>query len=176
MEDLHQLIKECAANNRLSQEKLYYRFYPALMLMCKRFFADDHTALEALNDGMIKVFKKINAYQPEKGEFFNWIYTVVRNTALDKLKLSAIPVIVELNGSAEFDTNENPFQALEWQDIYTLLDKLPPATRAVCALFYLEGYSVNDAAEHLNLTAGTVKWHLHEGRKKLKPELQKYYS
>jgi len=146
------------------------------MLMCKRFFADDHTALEVLNDGMIKVFKKIGTYQPDKGDFFNWIYTIIRNTALDKLKLSGMPVIVDLNGSSEFDTKENPFQSLEGQDIYKLLDKLPPATRAVCTLFYLEGYSVNDAAEQLDITAGTVKWHLHEGRKKLKPILEKYYS
>ena len=146
------------------------------MLLCKRFFADDHTALEVLNDGMIKVFKKIGAYRSDKGDFFNWMYTIIRNTALDKLKLSGMPVIVDLNGSAEFDTSENPFQTLEWKDIYKLLDKLPPATRAVCSLFYLEGYSVNDAAAQLNLTAGTVKWHLHEGRKKLKPVLEKYYS
>lgn len=175
MEDLHHIITECAANNRQAQEKLYYRFYPALMLLCKRFFADDHTALEVLNDGMMKVFRKINTYQSDKGDLFNWIYTIIRNTALDKLKLSGLPVIVDLNGSSEFDAGENIFQALEWEDIYKLLDKLPPATRAVCTLFYLEGYSINDAAEQLGLTAGTVKWHLHEGRKKLKPVLEKYF-
>jgi len=146
------------------------------MLLCKRFFTDDHTALEVLNDGMIKVFKKINTYKPEKGDFFNWMYTVVRNTALDKLKLSGIPVVADLNGSSVFDPAENPFQSLEWKDIYMLLDKLPPSTRAVCALFYLEGYLINEISEQLSLTAGTVKWHLHEGRKKLKPVLEKYYS
>jgi len=146
------------------------------MLLCKRFFTDDHTALEVLNDGMMKVFKKINAYNSGKGDFFNWIYTVVRNTALDKLKLSGMPAVAELNGSGRFDPTENPFQSLEWKDVYMLLDKLPPATRAVCALFYLEGYSIKEISEQLDLTAGTVKWHLHEGRKKLKPVLEKYYS
>ena len=146
------------------------------MLLCKRFFADDHTALEVLNDGMIKVFKKIDTYHPGKGDFFSWIYTVIRNTALDRLKLSGIPVITDLNGASGFDPNDNPFQVLEWKDIYILLDELPPATRAVCTLFYIEGYSVIDAAKELDLTAGTIKWHLHEGRKKLKPVLEKYYS
>src|SRR6185436_6138592 len=93
-----QLIQECAANNRLAQEKLYYRFYPALMLLCKRFIADDHQALEVLNDGMMKVYRNISSFDSGKGELFNWIYTVIRNTALDKLKLVMQPAPKELNG------------------------------------------------------------------------------
>lgn len=174
MDELQQLISDCIANKRLSQEKLYRKFYPALFLLCKRFFANDHDALEALNDAMMKVFRHLGTYNSSKGEFFNWVYTIVRNTALDNLKLVKQPV-QELNGQAEKSFDDNPLKSLEWKDIYVLLDALPPATRVVCSLFYLEGFSIKEIGEKLQLSIGTVKWHLSETRNKLKPVLKNYY-
>jgi RNA polymerase sigma factor (sigma-70 family) len=175
LDELNQLINGAASGDRKSQEKLYRKFYPALILLCKRFFASDHDALETLNDGMLKVFKNLGAYDITKGEFFNWVYTVVRNTALDKLKLAPLPEMRELNGSNEISIEENPLKTLEWKDIYKLLDALAPATRVVCSLYYLEGFSILAISEQLGLSAGTVKWHLSETRKKLKPVFEKYY-
>ena len=175
MQEELQLIKDCAANNRLSQEKLYRKFYPSLVLLCKRFFADEHEALEAVNDGMIKVFKKIKDYDASKGLFFNWVYTVVRNTALDKIKLIRFFAMSELTEMVEDMGQANPIKSLEWKDIYILLDTLSPATRVVCSLFYLEGFSIKESGMQLNLSEGTVKWHLSETRKKLKPVFEKYY-
>jgi RNA polymerase sigma factor (sigma-70 family) len=171
-----ELIKDCAANNRLSQEKLYRMFYPSLILLCKRFFADDHEAIEALNDGMMKVFKKTAAYDAGKGEFFNWVYTIVRNTALDKIRLVRFQTTAELNESIHDPAESNPLKKLEWKDVYTLLNTLAPATRVVCSLYYLEGFSIKEISVQLTVSEGTVKWHLGETRKKLKPVLEKYYS
>ena len=42
-------------------------------------------ALEAVNDGMMKVFKALPDYKYNQGSFFNWVYTIVRNAAVDKL-------------------------------------------------------------------------------------------
>jgi len=175
LEDLQQLIQDCIANKRLAQEKLYRRFYPQLFLLCKRFFSDDHEALQVLNDGMLKVFRYIASYDSNKGEFFNWMYTTVRNAALDRLRLARQPVTHELNEHARNAFDHNPLKALEWKDIYVLLDTLPPATRAVCSLFYLEGFSIADISKKLQVREGTVKWHLSETRRKLKPVLKDYY-
>ena len=175
MEYLQQIITGCVANNRLSQEKLYREFYPALFLLCKRFFSDDRDALEALNDGMLKVYKNMETYKQEKGAFFNWVYTVVRNTALDKLRLIKQKDVQELNENNELIFSEDLLSSLHWKDIYTLLDVLAPATRVVCSLFYLEGYSINDICEAMQISSGTVKWHLSETRKKLKPVFKKHY-
>lgn len=176
MEDLQQLIQACANRNRLAQERLYRKFYPPLFLLCKRFFANDHEALECLNDAMLKVYKRIDDFRHEKGEFFNWVYTIVRNTALDKLKLKKIAPEIEINESVEFIFHENPLEALEWKDIYKLLDVLSPATRVVCTLYYIEGFAVKEIGEKLELSEGTIKWHLSQTRAKLKPVLKNYYS
>jgi len=175
LEELHQLIKDCANQNRLAQEKLYKKFYPALFLLCKRFFPNNHEALECLNDGMLKVFTKIGFFRHEKGEFFNWVYTIVRNTVLDKLKLNPQLPFIEINERIENSIEGSPFEALEWKDIYTLLDVLPPATRVVCVLYYMEGFPIKEISEILKLSAGTIKWHLSETRIRLKSIMKNHY-
>ena len=81
----------------------------------------------------------------------------------------------DLAEAIEFSSGPNPFLALEWKDIYLFLDTLAPATRIVCNLFYLEAFSIRDISTELHLSPGTVKWHLSETRKKLKPILQRHY-
>ncbi|NLR64332.1 sigma-70 family RNA polymerase sigma factor [Chitinophaga varians] len=174
MEDLQQLVRECLTNNRRSQEKLYRKFYPALFLLCRKFFNQQEEAVEVLNDGMLRVFTQLDKYDADKGEFFNWVYTVVRNTALDKIKSRKWPSHNEIEDEM-VATQNNILSKLAWEDIYKLLDVLPPSTRAVCSLFYLEGVPVKDIAEMLQQSPGTVKWHLSETRTKLKPILEQHY-
>jgi len=174
LEDILKLIAECADNNRLSQEKLYYRLYPALFLLCRKFFSDNNDALEALNDGMVLVFRHIKKYDSGKGAFFNWAYTVVRNAALDKLKQHKWPEHQELDNYLP-EKKENLLGKLEWKDIYKLLDYLPPATRTICSLYYLEDLSIKEISEQLKLSTGTIKWHLSETRTRLKPIFTAYY-
>ena len=172
-----QVINGCRRNDRLSQEKLYKQFFPALFCMCKRFFQNDHEAKEAVNDGMLKVYKNIDTYREDKGVFFNWVYTIVRHAALDKLKLSgSIPQRAETLSGIEPDSGDNPLSLLESKEVYKLLDHLAPATRVVCSLFYLEGYSIKDIGEQLKISPGTVKWHLSESRKKLKEIFENHLS
>ena len=137
--------------------------------MCKRFFPDSHDALTALNDGMLNVFKNIGQYDAARGELFTWAYSIVRNSAITLLnRQKIVQPSTEITGKIELSLSENPFKELEWNDVYTYLDKIPPATRAVCTLHYLEGFAVKEISEQLHLSEGTIKWHLSESRSRLK--------
>ena len=152
-------------------------FYPPLFALCRRLLPDDHEATEALNNGMLKVFKNIASWQSDKGEFFNWMYTIVRNAALDKLKAKKSELnIKELKDEHNDESFYNPVKELEWKEIYKLSEALSPGTRAVFNLYYLEGLSVKEIAETLDLSAGTVKWHMNASREKLRPGLQKFFE
>ncbi len=172
MDELRQLILDSSRNDRIAQEKLYRRFYPVLFILCKRFFADNHDALEALNNGMLKVFKGINKFDPEKGAFFNWMYTIVRHAALDKLKLKKFPLTEDISGALTHEGADNPVASLEWKEFYEGFHVLSPATRVVCKLYYVEGFSIKEIGGRLNISPGTVKWHLSETRRKLKIALE----
>jgi RNA polymerase sigma factor (sigma-70 family) len=175
LEELKEIIRGCILNDRISQEKLYRRFYPALFCLCRKFFADEHEALGVLNDGMMKVFRNLSAYDQGKGELFNWIYTIVRNTALDKLKAGVPDIVMLQTDDATIPEQHSVLQELEWKDVYVYLDQLPPATRVVFSLFYLEGYKIPEIGKELQISTGTVKWHLSESRKMIQPFLKKHF-
>ncbi len=168
MEDLTNILQGCKNNCRLSQEKLYRQFYPALFALGKKFFSDNHEILTAINNGMLRVFKNIDQYDASKGEFFNWVYTIVRNAALTLIRDKNTIIYAELQDDITSSSTINPFKKAEWKDIYIYLDKLPGATRAVCSLFYMEGFSIKEIVDALGIKEGTVKWHLNESRNKLK--------
>jgi len=176
LEELQDILKGCKKYDRKSQEKLYRQFYPALFALCKKFFNESHDILTALNNGMMKVFNNISQYDESKGELFNWMYTVVRNSALTMLRDKKVNITVEINENTPEALNGNPFQKAEWKDIYVYLEKLPPTTRAVCSLFYLEGFSIKDIVTSLDMKEGTIKWHLSESRAKLKNIFEKTYQ
>ena len=166
---MKEIIEGCKRNDRVSQEKLYRQFYPGLYALCKKFFSNRHDILTALNDGMLNVFRNIGQYDPEKGEIFNWAYTIVRNAAITFLaSQKVLQPTSEITFKIEKSLYENPFKELEWNDVYFYLDKLPPATRAVCTLHYLEGFAIKEISDQLNLSEGTIKWHLSESRNRLR--------
>ena len=168
MDRLHHIVKGCKSNDRKSQEELYRLFYPAMFTLCKKFFSDEHEIQTALNNGMMKAFKNINQFDSARGSFFNWTYTIVRNACLTQIRDRKVDYTTELKEEMLDVLQYDPFQSSNWEDIFHYLNKLPTTTRAICSLFYLEGFSIKEIEQELEMKEGTIKWHLSESRKKLK--------
>lgn len=177
MVEIAEILQGCKNNKTISQEKLYKLYYPALFSLTKLFFDDYHEALTALNNGMLKIYKSIHQFDESKGSLFNWMYTIVRNESITFL--SSRKHSFEDIDSVKVEETEighYNFDKLEVNDICYCLNQLPLATRNVSRLCYLDGFSINEVAKILNISTGTIKWHLSEARKKLKPVLEKHYT
>ena len=119
---------------------------------------------------MLKVFANIDRYDATKGEFFNWVYTIVRNAALTMLRDRKTQMFdyMEIEDKMGFVSQEDPFEQFSGTDIHVYLMQLPVATRRICSLYYMDGFSVKEIAGSLAISEGTVKWHLSESRNRLK--------
>lgn len=119
---------------------------------------------------MLKVFTNIHQYDDTKGEFFNWMYTTVRNAALTMLRDRKTQTFdyIEIDDKMGFTSSENPFEQTSGGDVQLYLMQLPVATRRICGLFYIDGFSIKEIACSLGISEGTVKWHLSESRNRLK--------
>ncbi len=173
------IAKRCAANERQAQELLYRRFFTPMMQMCLRYTdGDKDRALEILNDGFLRVFKKINLFEG-RGSLEGWIrrlvfhavsdYYKANNNYLKNVIFDEFPVE---NQPKSRDT-EGAFSNLFFEDLLVLVDYLPPATRQVFKLYAVEGFTHAEISEQLGITTGTSKWHLSEARNKLKTLLEK---
>lgn len=144
------------------------QYYPALYALCRRFFDDEQEVISALNNGMLRIFKNIAMFDAKKSALLTWMYTIVRNETLTMVRNKKSTIVTEeLTSDLSVDVMSNPFMKKEEEEIYVYLGKLSHTTRAICSLFYIEGYSIREIAASLEMKEGTVKWHLSEGRKKI---------
>ncbi len=170
--ELHLLIKDCLANSRTAQKKLYEKYSPAAYGTIKRYmFNDENAAMEILNDSFYKVFTKLGQYTFQ-GAFEGWIRRIVVNTITDYLRknIKDAPHIKEVqpdDGFVENDTVGN----LNYKELMQLVQSLPEGQLAVFNLFVFENYSHKEIGTLLNITENNSRWYLNDARRRLKEKI-----
>ena len=174
-----EIIQGCIENNRRCQEALYRNYFDTMMRMVRRYTTDDDKALEILNNGFLKVFKKIHTFRSE-GSFEGWIRRIIYHSVSDYFKKESGYLKFIVLEDAEQDTPQNALNGLYYDDLISIIGQLPERSRQVFNLYAVEGYSHKEIAEHLEISEGTSKWHLSNARNQLKKllesRLNQYYA
>lgn len=169
-------INGCISNNRSAQEKLYRHFFPIMERMVLRYTQDEDKIIDILNNGFLKIFKKIDHYGYQ-GSFEGWVRKIIFRSLSDYFRKSQKDLAFLIY---EEEYKKQPSQSSEhklyYQDLISLLDKLPSTQLQVFQLFAIEGYSHKEISEQLQLNQNTCRWHLAEARKILKAEYKKVYN
>jgi RNA polymerase sigma factor (sigma-70 family) len=140
--------------------------------LCLRYTRNEHDAIEVLNSGFLKVFNNINRYEPAKASLYTWIRTIIINSCLDYIKAKQkLETFRELNNDMEMHVHPEVISKMKASELLELVRELPAATQAVFNLYIIEGYSHKEIAEMLEISIGTSKWHLSEGRKALQQKI-----
>lgn len=117
----------------------------------------------------MNAFNNIKKYDAAKGTLDGWVYSVVRNAAIShvrakKKEMAHNEIMLEM----QIEVSANPLKNETEEFVLSFLTTLTTTTRAVFNLFYIEGFLIKEIALCLEMKEGTVKWHLNEGRNKLK--------
>jgi RNA polymerase sigma factor (sigma-70 family) len=167
-EEVHQLINGCLKQDRKCQKMLYKAFYGFGMGICLRYAGNRDEAADVLNQGFFKVFTHIAKYDASR-PFKAWLGKIMMNTSIDYYRANLKMAYTDDLDSAEHLTDgELPDRKLNYDDLLSLIQKLPQAYRTVFNLFAIEGYTHDEIGVMLNINAGTSKSNLHKARQKLK--------
>lgn len=173
--ELDTIIKGCKNNDRKCQETLYKEFFSTMMSMAMRYVNDKFKAAEIVNDGFLKVFKKIDQYE-YRGSFEGWIRRIVFHSISDSIRKDANYLKFMVFEEHDKKHNNKVLDHLYEEDLIKLIDKLPPASGDIFLLFAVQGYSHKEISELKNISVGTSKWHLSEARKKLQNLVLENYN
>ena len=106
--------------------------------------------------------------------FGPWLFRIVMNRALNAQKARALRRMEPIPPEYEA-ADGSPEAALEQRELRRSLEialnALPERQQLIVRLFDLEGFSSAEIGEMLRLSAGTVRWHLHEARVALRTAL-----
>ena len=162
-----EIIEGCIHNDRKAQEALYRQYFHGMWAMCQRYTQDEDRLMSIVNDGFLRVFKKIHLYQ-FKGSLEGWVRRIVYNALSDFFRKEnnylKFLILEERDKKIGASVNED----LYFEDVIQLVDRLPITTKKVFTLYAIEGYTHKEIGQQLNISDGTSKWHLSEARKKLK--------
>lgn len=137
--------------------------------ICFRMLRDREAALDATQETFLTVFRKADRYRAQAA-FSTWLYRVTMNTCYDHMrrqKRKRADPLPETHDPVDPSTSDL-FDAVEVRpDIDAALDALSPEFRAAVVLVDLQGLSLDQAADTLEVPTGTVKSRLFRARRQL---------
>lgn len=138
---------------------------------------DADIAKDIAQDSWSIIINKINILQDTE-RFGSWALRIVCNNAIDWLNKNRRQQkhIEQLKYEQETvdvqkDLNKNTDIKLKLLEVFK---KLPQHQQVVIKLFYTEAYSLKEISTILNISVGTTKSRLFQGREKLKQLLKQY--
>jgi RNA polymerase sigma-70 factor (ECF subfamily) len=141
--------------------------------ICLRMMRDREAALDAAQDTFLTVFRKADRFQA-KAAFSTWLYRVAVNTCYDHLrraKRKRLDKLPESHDPVDL-ASEDELGSIEVRpDIEAALATLSDDFRAVVVLVDMQGMSLEQASDTLEVPTGTVKSRLFRARKLLAKQL-----
>jgi RNA polymerase sigma-70 factor (ECF subfamily) len=141
-----------------------------------RLLGQREDAEDLVQDAFMAALEKIDTFQIGRA-FAPWFYRILVNRGLNSRKsrslrrMEALPAeISDFRRSPLRDTEQSELR----EKLKAVLALLPPRQKSIVELFELEGFSSLEIAEVLGLSDGTVRWHLHQARGKLREALEPY--
>ncbi|MBG7619473.1 sigma-70 family RNA polymerase sigma factor [Herbaspirillum sp. AP02] len=151
----------CAAGERGALQRLYQQEGRYLLGVALRIVRDRALAEDVLHDAFLNIWTRAASFDPARGAARGWIFTVVRHTALNRLRALQHEVNAGDDLEALADHHEPAVQAPEWQaDLGRLEDclgQLSDAKRASIVYAYVDGCTHSEIAERLKAPLGSVK-------------------
>ncbi len=163
------IIQGCIKNDARSQRALYDKYSGQMYGICLRYCKDENTAIEAMQDGFIKIFKYIQNYRSE-GAIDAWMRKIIVRASLDqmrkrkKLKFSELEHIDETQHSYHLKTD---LDNMGYNQMLKLLDNLSEGYKLIFTMYVLDEMSHAEIAQELNITESTSRSQLYKARKQL---------
>src|SRR5204863_2651356 len=146
------------------QEELYKRFSPRMYAVCLRYAGNAEEAEDILQEGFIKVFKKLNSFRSE-GSFEGWVRRIFVNTAIEHFrKKRYLQPVTEKEENTIEGKYFSVLDELAEKDILALVQELSPGYRTVFNMYVVEGYTHKEIADILGISEGTSKSQLARAR------------
>lgn len=170
-DELQRIVDGCLQYDRKSQELLYKKLYAFAMKICLRYAENQYEASEILNEGFFKAFTNIEKY--EKGRpFLAWLGKIMYHASIDYYRSNLKWAQLVGLEKSEQKTGESTIEhKLDYEDLLSMIQKLPPAYRIVFNLYAIDGFSHEEIAEMTGISASTSRSNLHKARQKLQQML-----
>lgn len=186
-EQLFAEVQKLMDGNYDSYEQVYELSKKYIYKIINDIVQNHHTTEDMMQETYIQIYNKIGTLR-EARTFYVWAGRIASNLTLRHLQKYRKEYIQSASGEDDedfmFDKLENDHEAFipetvleneEQQRIIAgIIDELSPEQKLTVQYYYFEEMSVNDIAETMECSTGTVKSRLNYARKSLKDAVNKF--
>jgi RNA polymerase sigma factor (sigma-70 family) len=165
--DYEQLLKACALGDRQALQDIYLQEGRYLLGVALRIVRQRQLAEDVLHDAFINIWTKAGSFDASLGSGRGWIYSVVRNLALNAVRSGEREVSVDEETAEALDAQTSLQAHLQMADAFEMraslgrlndcLSRLEPVRRNCILYAYVDGCSHGEIAERTQTPLGTVK-------------------
>lgn len=166
------LIKKAAAADREAQERLYNKYAPKMLGVCRQYIKDLQFAEDVMVSAFLKVFKYLDTFKFE-GSFEGWVRKIMVRESITFLRKKQHIVFddeVYERSTPKYITSTPD---LDVEQVQLLIDALPEGYKVVFVMYAIEGYKHSEIAEQLKISENTSRSQLFKARKMLQEKLEK---
>jgi RNA polymerase sigma-70 factor (ECF subfamily) len=171
------LIQGLKGKDPSALEYLYDHYSGALFGVISRIIKNDDIAQEVLQDIFLKIWDRIESYDPTKGKLLTWMVNIARNQAIDKTRSREISKQQKTSGSEtlvnKVDNQEFTELRIEGIGVKEMLKSLPNEQLFVVEHLYFKGYTQSELAKDYDIPLGTIKTRLRMAMQYLRNSLEK---
>lgn len=158
------LVLYATEGKREAFDRLARRWRPRHYAHACRLLGRNDLAADAVQDAWISIVRGLHRLD-DPAKFPAWSYSIVTHRCQDLLRRNYRARESELDESIAAEDATGAFAA---QDLQRGLQTLPAEQRTAIALFYSEGFTIEEIAEALSVPTGTVKTRLFHARRTLR--------
>jgi RNA polymerase sigma factor (sigma-70 family) len=170
-----EIIEGCVRHNSKAQQMLYDKYSRFLLGICLRYSDDKAEAEDILQESFLKIFFSIKDFTGT-GSFAGWLRKVAVNTAITHYhKNLKFRYHIEIEDYVSVETGTSSFEEdyFSSEELYLVLNELPPGYRMVFNLYAVEGYKHKEIAEMLEIDTNTSKSQYSRAKAVLREKLEK---
>lgn len=181
--DDNELIRRFQKDDERAFDELVKRYLLPIYRYAKTFFADNDVAEEITQEVIIKVWKNLKKFKVSQ-PFKPWLYTIIRNTALDELKRRKPYFFSQMSKDDEVTFEETlesdlelpheVFEAARRKDqIEEVLKSFDPKKQEIIILHLYDDLTFQEISEVIGMPLNTVKSLFRRTVLQMKGELEK---
>ena len=160
-----ELLAAHVAGDRYAFEELFYRHHRQLYRLAVLTSRNPDDAADALQDALLSAHRTAASFRRDAA-VSSWLYRIVVNACLDRLRRNRSHLTVELDDAAHTIGDHTPRVDTAIM-VERALMRLPIEQRAAVVAVDMHGYSVAETARMLGVAQGTVKSRCSRARAKL---------
>jgi RNA polymerase sigma-70 factor (ECF subfamily) len=174
MED-NELIIKCQSGDKRAFQELIAKYHPYIFKFLIKIIGNNDLAEDLTQDTFIKIIRNIEKFDINgKAKFSTYVITVAKNTYIDYYRKNKNSINISLDENLNLraiDIEEVVFDKIDYEDVMKCFDKLTEEQRLVIRMKYIEGLTLKEIGEKLDLEPKTIKSRIHNGVVKLRKML-----